>query len=300
MNDAIPPAKPRQFALPATKVFAGVVTCLVLEHKMLKDTVVESLFDASGRRIQLGTGAAVNDACDRYGLAQPAIDYAGIHARITEHAGIAAPLSVTEFADRAEAVLERLRGDEGTVSLAAAVRVPFMLSAGSPDLGQAMEDEYLPALGRSWSARFPKYDFRNEVRGRLAGKIGIAGGSAYERLVAAMAAGPVVGYYFPLALSGFSVDAARQQMADLPETFTLSGGPDACAALIGCPDLIMKVDGYAPQLELSALQGPVPGYGYHFAPYGYNLTFQGRHHLSQASDYVSPGLTVIAPSRRKK
>jgi len=71
-------------------------------------------------------------------------------------------------------------------------------------------------------------------------------------------------------------------------------------ALAGSPDLIMKTDGYPPQLEMAALEGPTPTYGYHFAPYGYNLTFNGRHHNGLASDYVSPGLTVIAPSRKKK
>jgi hypothetical protein len=281
---------------------AGRTNCLILRHMTPKDTVVQNLFDVAGRRIpDAGLGGPVNDATDRYSLAQPAIDYAGIHARITEYLGTGGLPSAAELADRAEALLETLRRDEETGSLANAVRVPFMLATGGhDDLGQALDGVYLPALGRSWKARFPKYDFKNELQGRLAGKVGIAAGSAYERLVKATAEGPVVGYYFPLALSGFSVDAARQQIAALPDTFALSGGQEVCVALVGCPDLIMKKDGYPPQLELAALQGSAPTYGYHFAPYGYNLTFNGRHHNGQASDYVSPGLTVIAPSRQKK
>jgi hypothetical protein len=95
------------------------------------------------------------------------------------------------------------------------------------------------------------------------------------------------------------VDASRLQMSGLPDTFVLAGGYEACAALTGCPGLIMKTDGYPPQLELAALQGPEPRYGYHFAPYGSNLTFNGRYHNGQASDYVSPGLTVLAAPRKK-
>jgi hypothetical protein len=266
-----------------------------------KATVVQNLFDVSGRRIPAaGLGGPVNDASDRYSLAQPAIDYAAIHARTAEHLGTVGLPSAAEFTDRAESLLDSLRRGEQTAPIANAVHVPFMLVSGHGDLGQALEDVYLPAVGRSWKARFPKYDFKNELKGRLAGAVAIAAGTAYERLIKAMAEGPVVGYYFPLALLGFSVTAAREQMADLPDRFALSGGHEACAALIGCPDLIMTTGGYPPQLELAALQGAAPGYGYHFAAYGYNLTFNGRYHNGQSSDYVSPGLTVIAPTGKKK
>jgi hypothetical protein len=268
---------------------------------MLEEAGVETLFDVSGRRIPPpGIGAPVNASSTRYSLVQPGIDYAGIHARAAEHMG-SSPVSAAEFAERAEAVLETLRRNEETREIANGVRVPFMLAADRrDDLGQALEEVYLPALGRSWKARFPKYDFKNELKGGLAGKVAVAKGSRYERFVEAMAAGPVVGYYFPMALSGFSVNAALQQMAGLPETFVLSGGHEACAALAGCPDLIVQKGGYPPQLDLAALQAPAAGYGYHFAPYGYDLTFNGRFHNGLASDYCSSGLTVIAPSRKQK
>jgi hypothetical protein len=63
---------------------------------------------------------------------------------------------------------------------------------------------------------------------------------------------------------------------------------------VGTPELIMKEDGYPPQLDLSAVDTPAPRYGYHFAPYGYNLTFNGRYHNGLASDYCSSGLTWIS------
>lgn len=269
---------------------------------MPKDTVVQNLFDVSGRRLPPeGLGAPVNPACTRYTLVQPGIDYGEIHARISEHLGSAGQVSATEFAERAEGVLDTLRRNEETAALASGVHVPFVLAADRrDDLGQALEDLYLPALGRSWKARFPKADFKDELKGGLAGKVGVAPGSRYERLLRALAEGPVVGYYFPMALSGFSVTAALRQMSELPDAFLLAGSHEACAALAGSPDLIVHKGGYPPQLDLSALQAPAAGYGYHFAPYGYNLTFNGRFHNGLASDYCSSGLTVIAPARKQK
>jgi hypothetical protein len=267
-----------------------------------KDTVVQALFDGSGRRNPpSGIDTPVNPASTRYSLVQPAIDYADIHGRISEAMGPDGHVSATEFAERAEALLDTLRRNDETAPLASAVRIPFALAPDRcSDLGQALEDQYLPALGRSWKARFPKADFKNELKGGLAGKVAVAKGSRYERVVQALAEGPVVGYYFPLALSGFSVSAALRQMSDLPDTFVLSGGHEACAALAGSPDLFVQKGGYPPQLDLSGFEAPAAGYGYHFAPYGYDLTFNGRFHNGLASDYCSSGLTVIAPSRKQK
>jgi hypothetical protein len=264
---------------------------------MSQELAVAPLFDVSGRRVPpQAIGAPVNPATSRYALAQPPIDYSVIHGRISEHLGGAGVLSASEFERQASALLAALGGGDATRQLARATHVPFFLPRRRvADAGESLEETFLPAVGSSWKARFPKYDFRNELKGGLAGKVKAAAGSRYERLVRAMESGPVVGVYFPLALSGFSVDAALRQMADLPDGFVLSGPFDACAALAGSPDLIMKVDGYAPQLDLSGVDSTAAGYGYHFAPYGYNLTFNGRYHNGLASDYCSSGLTWISP-----
>lgn len=261
---------------------------------MAYETVIASLFDAAGRRIPPpGVGAPVNPASTRYALAQPGIDESVIHGRISEHLG--AGISADELAARVAALLQRLRGDEATAPLANGTYVPFILPGGRyGDIGVELEERFLPAVGRSWKARYPKYEFRNELKGGLAGKVRIAKGSRHEQLIDALAAGPVVGIYFPLALSGFSVDAALRQMESLPDGAVLSGGYDVCAALVGCPELLMKEDGYPPQLDLSALESPAERYGYHFAPYGSNLTFNGRYHNGLASDYCSSGLTWIS------
>src|SRR5262245_45139893 len=263
---------------------------------MTQELAVAPLFDVSGRRIPpQATGAPVNPATTRYALAQPAIDHSVIHGRISEHLGGTGVLSAAEFERQSSALLAALRAGEGTRQLAEATHVPFFLTRRRvEDMGELLEETFLPAVGRSWKARYPKYDFRNELKGGLAGKVKAAAGSRYDRLVRTMESGPVVGLYFPLALSGFSVDAALRQMADLPDGFVLAGALDAAAALVGCPELIMKLEGYAPQLDLSGVDSPAARYGYHFAAYGYNLTFNGRFHNGLASDYCSSGLTWIS------
>jgi hypothetical protein len=263
---------------------------------MRQELAVAPLFDVSGRRIKTDAIVApVNSASDRYALAQPRIDHSAIHARISEHLGGAGELSVGDFKSRAVRLIEALSASDATRQLLQGVHVPFFLPQRLiADIGEALEEIFLPAVGSSWRAQFPKYDFRNELKGGLAGKVNIAPGSRYERLLRAMESGPVVGMYFPLALSGFSVDAALQQMSDLPDDFLLAGGVDASAALVGCPEMIMKIDGYAPQLDLSGIEGRASRYGYHFAPYGYNLTFNGRYHNGLASDYCASGLTWIS------
>ena len=263
---------------------------------MIHQSAVAPLFDVSGRRIpSQGIGAPVNPACTRYDLTQPATDHSVIHSRITEHFPGAEVVSRDEFAHRSGALLESLRDGEATREVARSVHVPFVLPKGRfADHGQALEDVFLPAVSRSWKARYPKYNFTNELKGGLVGKVNVAAGSRHERLVQSMAERPLIGIYFPLALSGFSVDAALRQMADLPDGFLLAGAYDVCAALVGCPELAMKADGYPPQLDLAALESPAPRYGYHFASYGYNLTFNGRYHNGLASDYCTSGLTWIS------
>ena len=195
-------------------------------------------------------GAAVNPASARYGLVQPATDHSVIYSRISEHIPGAGQLPLAEFERKARALLQDLRQADATRDLASGTHVPFMLPQGRvTDLGQTLEDVYLPALGRSWKARYPKYEFKNELKGGLAGKLTAAAGSRYEQLLQAMADGPVVGIYFPLSLAGYSVDAALRQMSDLPAGAVLSGPLDMTAALTGCPELIMKEDGYPPQTE---------------------------------------------------
>src|SRR6266545_4721774 len=109
---------------------------------MLKDTVVQSLFDGSGRRVPpQGISGAVNAADRRYILVQPRIDYAEIHRRLAEYLEPTGLASADEFAERAQGLLDDLRRSEETRELANGVRVPFALGRREhADIGQALEE----------------------------------------------------------------------------------------------------------------------------------------------------------------
>ena len=253
-----------------------------------------SLFDEYGRCIPSGLTTAVHQNTRRYfSLIQPKIAYGDIHERIKKNLGISDGISSAEFELRAEAILKKLRLDPVAKGITLGVGVPFFLpKANYPDYGEALEKTYLNAVGNAFGEKFTHYDFVNHHKGGLAGKFSIVPGSRHERLIEAMRQNQVVGYYFP-CLTEYSVPAAMEQTAALPELFLLAGGFDTSAALIGSPDILLRADGYPPLLWLAALQGESDQVGYHFEAYGYNLTFNRRPHFGDVAEYWASGLVVL-------
>lgn len=256
-----------------------------------------SLFDEHGRCVPSdGITAAVHRKIRRYfDCTQPEIDYADIHRRISTHLGGNGGLSAADFERRAEAILERLRADPRSGDILEAVRVPFFLPRGieaGRDIGESLDQRFLPAVAAAYVEKFPGHDFINHHKSGLAGRLSIVPESRHDRLYGALAEDCVVGWYF-VALSEYSVPAAIEQVAELPEDFLLAGGIDTCAAFIGSPGLLLRTEGYSPLLWLTALAAEKEGIGYHFEPYGYDLTFNRRSHLGAAAEYWANALTVI-------
>lgn len=257
-------------------------------------TDVSSLFDTHGRRIPYTLSAAVHQDTRRYfTIARPSINYGEVHARIKKHLKIADAITSMEFEKRAEAILASLRNDSRTRGILNGVKVPFFLpKVIYPDYGEALEKTYLEAVRGAFCEKFPEYRFVNHNKDGLAGKFRIAPGTRHERLLQAMARSQVVGYFFP-CLSEYSVPAAIEQMAGLPEQFLLAGGIDTSAAFIAVPDMLLKTDGYPPLLWLAAMQGEANHVAYHFEAYGYNLTFNRRPHFGHVAEYWNSGLVVL-------
>lgn len=253
-----------------------------------------TLFDAYGRRVPPPLISAAHQVTRRYfNITQPEIDYAAIHARIQNRLEIPDALSAQEFEQRAKAILTKLRSDPRAHGIASGVRVPFFLPQASyADYGDALEKIYLKGVSSAYRDVLPKYEFVNHHKSGLAGKLSIAPGSRHERLLQAMQQSQVVGYYFPCLLE-YSVPAAVEQMASLPDQFLLAGGFDTAAAFIGSPNLLLRTDGYPPLLWLGAMLGEKELIGYHFEAYGYNLTFNRRPHLGQAAESWANGLVVL-------
>lgn len=253
------------------------------------------LFDEHGRRIRPDQlRAPAHRRTRRYfDFATPKQDYRLIHERLSKHLAPDSGLTSAAFVQRAEGIRARLRDDPSTRNVTAGVGVPFILPrAVYADYGEALESTYLPGVARSFADTFPEYRFVRHDVADLAGKLTVVPGSRHERLLDAMRDEPQVGYLFP-CLTAYSIPAAVEQMRSLPECFTLAGGFEISAALIGTPDLLMRTDGYPPLLWLSALQGERAGLAYHFEAYGYNLTWNRRPHLDRAAEYWASAVVVL-------
>jgi hypothetical protein len=263
-----------------------------------KDTAlneeVKPHFDEFGRCIPSSLIAKAHVASRRYFLVeQPRVNYQEIYDRINSRFEISRDLSVSEFQQRAEAILMSLKKDENNSNITQGVAVPFILpKAEYDDIGQTLEKHYLPSVEQSFKDSFPKYSFDNHCVDSLQGKLSVAKASRHDDLLAAMKKGVVVGWYFP-ALLEYSVPAAIEQVQRLPKQFLLAGGFDTAAAFIGSPDLLLRKDGYPPLFWLSGLESEKEGIGYHFEAYGYNLTFNRRAHLDNVAEYWASGLVVL-------
>lgn len=254
--------------------------------------IAESRFDDAGRCLPTATRSAVNRRSRGYfACRQPELDYPAMHARLASHLGIA--LSAGEFAERAQAIRAGLESDPKNRGILNGVAVPFVLPRmAKGDIGTLLEQRFLPAVAAAFDDRFPDYRFTNHHKTGLVGKLDVLAGSRHQRLLDALAERERVGVYFP-CLSEYSIPAAVEQLAALPEQFLLAGGFDTSAALVACPELLLRRDGYPPLLWLAALAAEKPGIGYHFEAYGYNLGFNRRPHLDQAAEYWWSGLSVL-------
>ena len=260
-------------------------------------TLAPADFDDFGRCLPLGVSAPANARSRRYfRLGTPALDPAAIHARLARHLGAGKDMSTDTFIQRIAALRARLAADPATAGLLDGPAVPFILPRTPvTEIGTLLEEGYLPAVARSFEEAFPNARFTDHAHQGLGGKLSVQPGSRHEILVDALAHGEVVGLYFP-CLTEYSLLAAVERMAGLPEHLLLAGGFDTAAAFIAAPDLLLRTDGYPPLLWLAGLQGEKPGIGYHFEAYGYNLTFNRRPHLDQTAEYWWSGVTVLAPA----
>jgi MoaA/NifB/PqqE/SkfB family radical SAM enzyme len=253
-----------------------------------------ALFDQRGRCRPQDLHAEVV-ATDRgyYRAIQPALDYDAILRRSVVAFGADRLPNQTDFRLRAEAILSRLANRPELRGVLDGVRVPFLLpQEAHDDLGAALEEEYLPRVASAYQSHLPDYRFVDHHAERLAGRLAVVAESRHGRLVQAMAADTVVGWYFP-CLSGYSIPAALERAGALPAEFSLAGGYDTCAALIGSPDLLVRHNGYPPLLWLAALTSERPGEGLYFEAYGRDLTFNRRMHSGLAAEYWNSGLVLI-------
>lgn len=263
-----------------------------------RTTATGGLFDANGRLVP-ADGEVVYSQVDRryFSLAQPAFTFPGVLAAVAKHLGIAdldRHIAGSEFERRCEAARQAIMCDPDLAGLFRGVHVPFVLlpSTARTDVGEELDAVLLPAVATSYVEKMPGFDFRNYLKGQLAGAISVVPGVRYERLLASHAKDVIAGWYFPGALAGYAIPEQRRVMAHLPEAVSLSGPLEAAMAFMGVPDILMRIDNYPSLLAVSAVQPQEPRFFQFFEAYGWNLTYNQRSMVGAVSEYFSGGLTV--------
>lgn len=282
----------------ARAVAAGELTVEVVDTKLLlspKQHTV-SLFNNLGRRIPPRGLKAKTMKPDRdFLLEQPTFDYGDRLARINTYFKSAANLSEVEFKTRSEKIITSIREDETVSGVLRGVHLPFVIpQMDVSDYGQALQTLFFPAIERSYRAEFPGRALPRYGDEVLKSKLDIIEGSRHERLVDAMKHGAVVGVYFPNCLQGFSVDAAREQMASLPGQFLLAGGFDVAVSVVAYPEVLAR-DSLVPALDLAALRCGWANLSFFFDSYenGYYFVHEGRSRLGESDESCSGGLVVL-------
>lgn len=259
-----------------------------------------SLFDRHGWRTRpRGLQAKASDSNWSFRLDQPTIDYAARLARLARYfpEGTVFP-SAENFDLHTREILawiwahkqlsNLLEGDELKV-----VHLPLCLpQIEVSDYGQTLEKLFLAAAADSYRALYPDRKFHNHRQGELADQVSIVEGNRHEELVIKMTESPVVAVFFPNALQGYSIDAAREQMASLPGNILLGGGFDTITALTAYPDVLAR-DFHTPGLDLAALSWQSPRDSLHCEAYGGEFDFDSAGKLAYPRDYYSAGLLVL-------
>jgi hypothetical protein len=215
-------------------------------------------------------------------------------------------VSTDYFKSKAEGLLERIKINNIFCNLAKGVMVPFIVGrkARMVDFGEDLKTNLLPSLKESFNAEFPEAHFKAVLQSNseLSGNITLSSDSRYEKLISALDAGPVVGWYFPQALQEFDIQSQRAQMASLPKLegaeVCLSGGIDICAAVTGVPDLLISDEFYAPILCMSAYIHRDPRLVLLLKAYGPHMEFWCMTQMltidtTQVSEQWAGGLSVF-------
>lgn len=249
-------------------------------------------FDPYGRCLPTDLPQAQAHAATRryFQLAQPENHLGRIHARLARHLGL--HMSEQEFGQKITALIERIAADGSSSGVLSGPYVPAALpKLSGRDIGQLLDTLFIPALTSAFTSEYPNSRFKRHGPQELSHTLSANPESRHGELIEHAQEAETVFIYFP-CLSAYSISAARQQLQTMPQTWSLSGGIDTCAALIASPGLLRNETAYPPLLWFAALDAEAPTIGYHLEAYGRDLTFNRRAHNQQAVEYWWCALSV--------
>ena len=257
--------------------------------------VKKFVLDKTGRLIPSKNLQAAVCASDKnFYLVQPKLknvaDYADRLIRFQKAFKPGPIMSVAEFEGKSRELIAEIGENKDLANLLKGVYLPIVLPKlkNFSDYGQTLEQIFLPAVKLAYEKQFPGRKFVNHRENDLAKKVSIIPESRHNELVAKMEKGIVVALYFPNPLSGFSVLAAREQMAFLPKGLMLAGGFDAMTAQTMYPDILAR-DFHTPGYDLSALSWQSPDYSLYLVALDGEVHFARRGGLGGAFGSYSSG-----------
>jgi hypothetical protein len=227
-----------------------------LKEEKMKDSSVP-LFDKDGRCIPNDLQAEVCDFNENLYLESPYLDsvedYEYRLERLQQYLGVSTGISAEEFKISSEGLLAQLNKNPQIANIVTDDCLPIILpQLITADFGIILE-QYLEALAKSYNAFMIHLEktFQNDSKGELINKVSLIKGSRHNQLIKRMKKKSFVGLIFPTAMTGFSVDAQREQISLLPDSFILSG-IDIIIAMIMYPDVLAR-DFDVPDLDLAAI-----------------------------------------------
>jgi hypothetical protein len=212
----------------------------------------QTLIDKYGRRIPKNIQNEVVDDDRNYRIFNPEDFYYSVPLGHVDILLKKTGLEPNEFETKSTDLFSKLQADPRLKNL---LKGPFLpicipqIRVNEYGYCHALKEVFLPAVERAYKSMF-KGPFYNNLPSEVT-EVKIMEESRQEKLIAAMADGPVVGIYFPAALQGFSILAAREQMSSLPEGFVLSGALDIATAIVMYIDILCR-DKMTPGLDCAA------------------------------------------------
>jgi len=257
--------------------------------------IAKKLFDNYGRRISEGLQAIVSDANRSFRLDQPKldeeVDYANRISRLHGCLGVDTGITAKRLKQETKRLLAIIQDNPQIINIANGVWLPVVLpQLTADDLGTALE-QYLEAVGKSYTENFSDQKFYNHRKGTLTNNVSIADGSRHDQLIERIKQKPVIGIHFPNPLQGFSINASREQISTLPEGFILSG-MDTPIAMAMYPDILAR-DFNTPGLDMVALSLQSVGYSFNFWADDGKLVFSFTGCLAGAYARYSGGLLFL-------
>ena len=265
---------------------------LVLDEsaKAILREKLKALFDSNARRIKPSfVQAKVAEPNRDFYLEKVDANLEELLARLVEYSPTGMQfLQGKEFVERIRALTYRVHKDMRVANILHGPCFPICIPQwDGEDYGETLDEKFIVAIAKSYSAQFPDRPFNNYRRGELEKKVSVVDES-HRQLCELFRKGPVPGILvYPL--QGYSVHAQREQMRALPDFVSLGGGFDVATANVGYPEVLLR-DFHTLGQDMSALQSQSQEYSLHVKAHGGHARFAYRTHLGLAYGSYSGAL----------